>query len=157
MTPDKNEYDDLLNNIGQTIVTAQQNTFKAVNTELAKANREIGRHIVEFEQHGRELVEYGSELLAKLAKDLKFRYGKGFGRRNVLDMRRFYQVYPKWQAVPAKLSWSHIALLGVSDESSRKFDEKQATLENWSYRKLERQIDSSLLERLALSRDKRSS
>lgn len=121
-----------------------------------KANWEIGRHIVEFEQHGHERAEYGSELLAKLAKDLKLRYGKGFGRRNVLDMRRFYLAYPKWQAVPAKLSWTHfVALLGVSDESSRKFYEKQATLENWSYRELERQIDSSLFERLALSRDKK--
>jgi len=152
----KNRYNDLLDNIGQTIETARLNAVKAVNTELIKANWEIGRHIVEFEQHGNERAEYGSELLTRLAKDLKLRYGKGFGRRNVLDMRRFYLTYSKWQAVPAKLSWTHfVALLGVSDESARKFYEKQATHENWSYRELERQIDSSLFERLALSRDKK--
>ncbi len=156
MKPSKTKYNDLLNNIGQTIETARQNAVKAVNAELVKANWEIGRHIVEFEQHGHERAEYGSDLLAKLSKDLKLRYGKGFSRRNVLDMRRFYLSYPKWQTVSAKLSWSHfIELLGVSDNSARKFYEKQAIRENWSKRELERQIDSSLFERLALSRDKK--
>ncbi|MDP1745597.1 MAG: PDDEXK nuclease domain-containing protein [Bacteroidota bacterium] len=156
MKPNKNKYNDLLDNIGQTIETARQNAFKVVNTELVKANWEIGRHIVEFEQHGQERAEYGTELLTKLAKDLKLRYGKGFGRRNVLDMRRFYLAYPIWQPVVAKLSWTHFTiLLGISDESARKFYEKQSINENWSKRELERQIDSSLFERLALSRDKK--
>ena len=156
MKPSKNKYNNLLDNIGQTIQTARLNAVKVVNTELVKANWEIGRHIVEFEQHGHERAEYGSELLAKLAKDLKHRYGKGFGRRNVLDMRRFYLTYQKWQAVPAKLSWTHfVALLGISNDTARKFYEKQAIHENWSYRELERQIDSSLFERMALSRDKK--
>lgn len=156
MEPSKHHYIDLLDNIGQAIETARQNAVKAVNIELVKANWEIGRHIVEFEQHGHERAEYGSDLLASLSKDLKLRYGKGFGRRNVLDMRRFYLAYPKWQTVSAKLSWSHfIVLLGVSDDTARKFYEKQAIHENWSKRELERQIDSSLFERLALSRDKK--
>ena len=55
----KNKYNNLLDNIGQTIETARQNAVKAVNTELVKANWEIGRHIVEFEQHGQERAEYG--------------------------------------------------------------------------------------------------
>lgn len=156
MKPGKTKYNDLLDSIGQAIETARQNAVKAVNTELVKANWEIGRHIVEFEQHGHERAEYGSDLLARLSKDLKLRYGKGFGRRNVLDMRRFYLAYPKWQTVSAKLSWSHfIVLLGVSEDTARKFYEKQAIHENWSKRELERQIDSSLFERLALSRDKK--
>lgn len=156
MKPGKTKYSDLLDNIGQAIETSRQNAFKTVNTELLKANWEIGRHIVEFEQHGHERAEYGSDLLARLSKDLKFRYGKGFGRRNVLDMRRFYLAYPKWQAVPAKLSWTHfVILLGITDATCRKFYEKQASHENWSSRELERQIDSSLFERLALSRDKK--
>jgi len=38
MKPSKNKYKDLLDNIGQTIEMARQNAFKAVNTELVKAN-----------------------------------------------------------------------------------------------------------------------
>ncbi len=156
MKPSQTKYNELLDSIGQTIETARQNVYKAVNTALVKANWEIGRHIVEFEQDGQERAEYGSALLSMLSTDLKLRYGKGFGRRNVLDMRRFYLVYPIWQAVPAKLSWSHfVTLLGISDETARKFYQKQATLDNWGYRELERQIDSSLFERLALSKDKK--
>lgn len=152
----KAKYNELLDNIGLTIEQARQNAVKAVNTELIKANWEIGRHVVEYEQHGQERAEYGSELLSRLSKDLRQRYGKGFGRRNILDMRRFYLAYQKWQAVPAKLSWTHfVTLLGVSDDTARKFYEKQAILENWGYRELERQIDSSLFERLALSKDKK--
>jgi predicted nuclease of restriction endonuclease-like (RecB) superfamily len=152
----KNKYKALLDNVGKTIETARLTATKAVNAQLIKANWEIGRHIVEFEQHGLERAEYGSDLLTRLSKDLKFRYGQGFGRRNVLDMRRFYITYPIWQTLSAKLSWSHfIVLLGVSDQTSRKFYEKQACNENWSKRELERQINSSLFERLALSKDKK--
>ena len=58
--------------------------------------------------------------------------------------------------MPAKLSWTHIiTLLGVSDTTARKFYEAQCLRDNWGYRELERQIDSSLFERLALSRDKK--
>lgn len=156
MKVSKNKYIQLLDSIGLTIEQARQNAVKAVNTELVKANWEIGRHVVEYEQHGQERAEYGSDLLSRLSKDLRQRYGKGFGRRNILDMRRFYLAYQKWQAVPAKLSWTHfVTLLGVSDDTARKFYEKQAILENWGYRELERQIDSSLFERLALSKDKK--
>ena len=152
----KNKYVQLLDSIGLTIEQARQNAIKAVNTELGKANWEIGRHIVEYELHGQERAEYGSELLTKLSKDLRQRYGKGFGRRNILDMRRFYIAYQKWQTVSAKLSWSHyIALIAISDDTARKFYEKHTLNENLSVRELERQIDSSLFERLALSKDKK--
>jgi len=64
-------------------------------------------------------------------------------------------VYPIWQTLSAKLSWSHyILLLSVSDDVARKFYEKQSINESWSVRELERQINSSLFERLALSKNK---
>jgi predicted nuclease of restriction endonuclease-like (RecB) superfamily len=152
----KPKYRKLLADIGIAIETARQNAVRVINTELVKANWEIGRHIVEFEQHGNERAEYGSDLLARLSKDLQQKYGKGFGRRNILDMRRFYLIYQKWQTVSAKLSWSHyIALIGVSNDTARKFYEKHILNENLSVRELERQIDSSLFERLALSKDKK--
>jgi predicted nuclease of restriction endonuclease-like (RecB) superfamily len=152
----KPKYEKLLFDIGRSIETARQNAVRAINTGLVKANWEIGRHIIEFEQQGKERAEYGSELLARLSKDLGQRYGKGFGRRNILDMRRFYLAYQKWQTVSAKLSWSHyIVLIAVSDNNARKFYEKHTLNENLSVRELERQIDSSLFERLALSKDKK--
>ena len=152
----KTNYTRLLKDIGLTIETARQNAVKAINTELVKANWEIGRHIVEFEQQGNERAEYGTDLLARLSKDLKLRYGKGFGRRNILDMRRFYLAYQKWQTVSAKLNWSHyISLISISDDVERKFYERQAVNQNLSVRELDRQVNSALFERLALSKDKK--
>lgn len=135
------KYEKLLANIGVVIATARQEAIKAINTQLVKSNWEIGRHIIEFEQHGNERAEYGSDLLVRLSKDLKLKYGRGFGRRNILDMRRFYLAFPKWQTVSAKLSWSHyIALLSIEDERARRFYEKQAINEKLFVRELDKQM-----------------
>lgn len=53
-----------------------------------------------------------------------------------------------------KLSWSHFVLLIKMDERERGFYEIETIANNWSIRELERQYNSSLYERLALSKDK---
>lgn len=54
-----------------------------------------------------------------------------------------------------KLSWSHyVLLLGIRDPDERSFYEIEAADQGWTLRELKRQFDSSLYERLALSRDK---
>lgn len=53
------KYKQLLTSIGLTIEQARERAAKAINTELVKANWEIGRHIVEYEQQGQERAEYG--------------------------------------------------------------------------------------------------
>jgi predicted nuclease of restriction endonuclease-like (RecB) superfamily len=56
---------------------------------------------------------------------------------------------------PFTLSWTHyVFLLRVKDPNERSFYEIEATEQNWTVRHLKRQFDSSLYERLALSRDK---
>lgn len=152
----QNKYNELLDNIGSTLQKAKENAIKAINTELVKANWEIGRHIVEFEQQGKEKADYGSALLTNLSKDLKSRFGKGFSKSNIYLCRQFYIKYPKFQTVSGKLSWSHYAeLLTVSDDLERNFYEKQGVKENWTFREMKRHIDSALFQRLALSKDKK--
>ncbi len=68
-------------------------------------------------------------------------------------MRQFYLTYEKIQTVSGQLSWSHYCeLLAIADSDKRSFYEKEAVNSNWSVRELKRQIDSSLFERLLLSR-----
>ena len=56
---------------------------------------------------------------------------------------------------PFALSWSHyVFLLGVKNPDERSFYEIEATEQNWTVRELKRQFNTSLYERLALSRDK---
>jgi predicted nuclease of restriction endonuclease-like (RecB) superfamily len=155
MKQNNQKYIELIDNIGTTIQRAKVNAFIAINAELVKANWEIGKHIVEFEQDGKEKAEYGSSLLTNLAKDLKMRFGKGFSKSNIYLCRNFYLKYPIFQTLSGKLSWSHYAeLLTISDDLARNFYEKQASNENWSFRELKRQINSALFQRLALSKDK---
>ena len=53
------------------------------------------------------------------------------------------------------LSWSHyLKLMRIDNPEKRRFYEIEAAENNWSLRELQRQFDSSLYERLALSRDK---
>lgn len=151
------QYNKLLENIGLTISDARQKIITSINKEHVKANWEIGKHIVEFEQNGNVKAEYGSALLTRLSSDLKLEFGKGFSRRNVLDMRRFYICFPKWQTVSAKLSWSHyVLLLVISENEKRNFYKLKSIEENWSVRELNKQINSSLFERYKLSGTKKN-
>lgn len=62
-----------------------------------------------------------------------------------------------WQTVYAEfpLSWSHyVVLLTIPSEEERRFYEIEARENGWGIRELKRQVDASLYERLALSRDK---
>ena len=62
-----------------------------------------------------------------------------------------------WQTLSAQfsLSWSHyVVLLTIDSEDERRFYELEAVENAWGIRELKRQINSSLYERLALSRDK---
>ena len=52
------------------------------------------------------------------------------------------------------LSWSHyLKLMRIDDVNERHFYEIEAAKNNWSLRELNRQYDSGLYERLALSTD----
>jgi hypothetical protein len=53
----------------------------------------IGRRIVEQEQHGAAKAGYGDELILRLSRDLQARFGRGFGRANLFQMRAFYLEY----------------------------------------------------------------
>lgn len=56
---------------------------------------EIGRRIVESEMHGENRADYGEKLVEQLAIDLSRRFGRGFGKANLWQMRRFYRTWPE--------------------------------------------------------------
>ena len=65
-----------------------------MNAAITAAYWLIGRRIVEFEQSGGERAEYGNALIERLAEDLTGRFGRGFSRQNIQNMRLFYLSYP---------------------------------------------------------------
>ena len=57
----------------------------------------IGQRIVEFEQSGKKRAAYGTALIERLAADLTQRFGRGFSRQNIQQMRLFYRSHPSGQ------------------------------------------------------------
>ena len=56
---------------------------------------EIGRRIVQSEQAGEQRAVYGELLIKRLARDLSASFGRGFGPRNLAQMRSFYLSWPQ--------------------------------------------------------------
>lgn len=146
---------DLAGRITGIIETARKRLQSVVDNEMVRAYWEIGREIVEDEQQGEQRAEYGKALIENLAKELTTRHGKGFDRSNLWNMRGFYLAFPKLDALRRELSWTHYRqLLKIEEHQKRSFYEIECATGNWSTRELERQMNSMLFERLALSRDK---
>ena len=170
-----------IEDIRKLIVTARETITRGVDLVQVYTNFEIGRCIVEQEQAGKGRAAYGQEIIKALSKRLMVEFGKGFSARNLAYMRIFYLQYQgrfsilqsstaklvspkigrsltepfKAETSPFTLSWTHdIFLLGIKNTDERSFYEVEATQQNWKVRELKRQFDSSLYERLALSRDK---
>ena len=124
-----------------------------VNNELLATYWKIGEIIVKYEQNEHIRAAYGEKTLLQLSKNLTKELGKGFSRSNIYNMRQLYIKYPIFQSVTGKLSWTHYCeLLSISDDDKRSFYEKECVNSGWSVRELKRQIDSSLFERLLLSK-----
>ncbi len=150
-------HQDLVNDIGELLKGAKYTALKQVDNILVKTYWNIGKYLIEYEQRGKKKAEYGMALIDSVSRGLKEKHGRGFSRSNIQNMRLFYLRFPNCQTVSSKLSWSHyVELLSITDELAFSFYLKQSQLENWSVRELKRQIKSSLFERLALSKNKRS-
>ncbi len=169
---------ELTKKISSLLKIARQKVIREVNQTMVVTYFEIGHLIVEEEQNGKDRAEYGAELVKDLSRKLTTEFGKGFSETNLKQMRQFYQVYSnrqtvtdqfgksqtlsdqsqKQQTVSVKfnLSWSHyLKLMRIDDENERLFYEIEAYENNWSVRELNRQFDTALYTRLALSKDKK--
>ena len=158
---------ELSKKISNLLVEARKRVLQTVNHTMVLTYFEIGRMIIEEEQNGKERADYGKQLLSDLSQTLTKEFGKGFSVTNLQQMRQFYTVYSKQQTLSVKseksqilsrgfkLSWSHyLKLMRIDDELERKFYEIESFKNNWSLRELDRQYNSALFTRLALSKDK---
>ncbi|MBR3562811.1 MAG: DUF1016 family protein [Bacteroidales bacterium] len=147
---------EFISGIRELLIEARKSVVRQVNTTMLTTYYEIGRRIVEQEQQGKEDANYGEYILVRLSKSLSGSFGRGFSKRNLELMRQFYLTYRIAKSpISQSLSWTHyIRLIRISDPDERSFYEIEAAENNWSVRELNRQFDSALFQRLALSRDK---
>jgi predicted nuclease of restriction endonuclease-like (RecB) superfamily len=85
----------LYQKIAELIEAGRKKVVSAVNLTMVHTYFEIGRIIVEHQQHGKARADYGSKTLKELSTKLSERYGKGFSVENLDRMRFFYKVYSR--------------------------------------------------------------
>ena len=138
--------------ISAMVNEAKSNLAKEINKSITYVYWNIGRIIVKHENEDNNRLEYGKEVLKELSKELTKLLGKGYSLTNLTYMRWFYNVYPDYSMINESLSWSHyVELITIKDDAKRSFYEKECINSNWSVRELQRQLDTSLFERLLLS------
>ncbi len=141
--------------IKDVLIKARKTAFRAINFAMVQAYREIGRIIVEEEQHGKDRAEYGKSLIQNLSKRLTIDFGKGFTPTNLKYFRQFYLTFQISHSLRDELTWTHYRfLLKIDNPDARNFYMIESINNNWSTRELERQINSLLFERIALSKEK---
>lgn len=171
----------LLQSVRELIEESRTHVVRNVNTVMIYTYFNIGKMIIDEEQHGNERAGYAEEIVKDLSLLLTREYGKGFSKRNLDYFKQFYLMYririvqsPIAQFElenPAKgiaqsliafsenfkISWTHyIHLMKIPDSTEREFYETETASSNWSVREFQRQYQSSLFERLELSRDKKA-
>lgn len=177
MTKTETSIDKLYLNTVNLIQYARGLAVKQVNFIQLMTYYTIGRWIVEEQQDGSSRAKYGQQIINNLSKKLLNEFGRGFSGDTLKNARKFYLTYrdrisetvfslfaiEKSETVfsllnedmPFQLSWSHyLQLMRIENTEERNFYEIEAAKSNWSVRTLQRQYNSSLYERLALSKDK---
>lgn len=137
----------------EMIQSAKQRAMQAVNTQLVELYWQVGAYI----SHKLAQAEWGDGVAQQLADYLaRTQPGlRGFTRRNLFRMRKFYETYRDEEKVTALLSqlpWTHnLIILNQSKRpEEREFYLRLAIQEKWSSRELERQFKAALFERTVL-------
>jgi predicted nuclease of restriction endonuclease-like (RecB) superfamily len=145
----------LVTDLRGLILQARQQVAQAVNAGLTLLYWHIGSRI-RCDLLKAKRAEYGAKILQAVSAKLVAEFGRGYSERNLANMVRFAEVFPDpviLQAVPAKLSWTHVvSIIWLDDPLKRDFYAEMCRIERWSTRTLEKKIGGMLFERTALSK-----
>lgn len=174
----------LFERVSSLIEESRKQVAKTLNTAMLYTYYGVGQYIVEYEQDGKGRAAYGKEVLQRLSMQLTEKYGRGWSVDTLEKTRKLFLCYSNSATLSRKseltksatsqrifqsdydnpteptihkfvLSWNHYQILmRIDNPLARNFYEIEATKQQWSVRQLQRQVSSSLFERLALGHDK---
>lgn len=130
---------ELTHVIQSTHDAAQTCAVKAINRMQTMRNWLIGYYIVEFEQHGKDRAEYGSQLLKKLEERVN---RKGLNVTLFKNARNFYLLYPQME--------DNFVFLNVPLSNCEGIP-KSPTLSDFLSTKLEKEKSPTVLDQLKTS------
>lgn len=114
-----------MKNVSEVLEKTRENAKTAVNLSMVYAYYEIGRMIVEEEQHGENRAAYGKQIVQELSNYLVGKFGKGFSTTNLKLMR-------------------------INNVDERHFYEIESVKNDWSLSELKRQYDIHFMSDLPL-------
>lgn len=148
----------LVDDVKLIVERGLREAYRSVNTVSIMTYWNVGKRIVEEEQHGASRAEYGKQVLKDLAQELVPLYGSSYSERNLYSMRQFFLYFKDLEILNSRvqnLSWTHYRmLLRVPDENARYWYLREASEEMWSVRTLSRNIGSQYYYRLLQSPQK---
>ena len=158
---------EFVRELKEIVQQAKQFAYSAVNYAQIRQNWLIGQKIVEQEQMGKARAEYGKQVIKLASEALTAEFGCGYSETNIRNFRKFFLTFSDLQiqqampaesmlqikqAVPAQLSWTHYErLMRVKNKEARKWYMQEASEQMWSYRTLERNINTLYYERMLMS------
>ena len=138
------------------IEESRQNALKKVNEELIKMYWKVGEFLSKETEH----ASYGDAYIDEISREIQETFPgiKGFNRRGLYRMKKFYETYKDNEIVTplvTQISWTNHLLImsGCKTDEEREFYIRLCIKENYSKRQLERQLDSGYYERYMLSNE----
>ncbi|WP_299348057.1 PDDEXK nuclease domain-containing protein [uncultured Catenibacterium sp.] len=138
------------------IEESRQNALKKVNEELIKMYWKVGEFLSKETEH----ASYGDAYIDEISREIQETFPgiKGFNRRGLYRMKKFYETYKDNDIVTplvTQISWTNHLLImsGCKTDEEREFYIRLCIKENYSKRQLERQLDSGYYERYILSKE----
>jgi len=144
-------HDGTYGRVRDTVLTAKNKVYAAVNFAMVEAYWEIGKEIAESIG---DRAEYGKGLIKYLSERLSAEFGKGFDESTLRKMRKFYTLFPIRDSLSPELSWTHYRMLIRIENAERRDYYANESIEcGWTVRQLERQINSFYYDRLIATQE----
>ena len=144
----------LFTDLKHLIEDARSRVASVANAGITMLYWHIGERI-NREILGNQRAEYGKQIVATLARQLKQEFGKGYEEKSLRRMMQFANLFPDPNIVAplaTQLSWSHfVEVIPLKDDIQREFYLTMAAEEHWTKRVLRAKIDGMLFERTAIS------
>lgn len=123
----------------------------SINKSDLDAYYNVGRMLSEAGNH------YGEGIIKEYSKRLTYELGKGYSKRNLWLMLKFYELNEKVQTLSAQLSWSHYCeLLSFENTNKINYYIELVKNNNLSVRQLRERIKSNEYERFPKSTKNKS-
>ena len=137
------------------------NYYNEIKTEIL--NNEITKKVKDYSKNKSDLTtyynvgkllseagkHYGEGIIKEYSDKLTKEFGKGYSQRNLRNMRQFYCVSTKWQALSAILSWSiYCELIWFDNINKINYYITICKEQNLSVRELRKRIKNKEYERL---------